>query len=54
MSRWTKWVWGTIASCVLAGQAAAQVDLSALDRDMVGPRAQILVLGTKHLSGMPG
>ena len=53
MSRWTKWVWGTIASCVLAGQAAAQVDLSALDRDMVGPRAQILVLGTKHLGGMP-
>lgn len=33
--------------------AQAQVDLTALDRDMSGPRAQVLVLGTVHLSGMP-
>lgn len=33
--------------------AQAQVDLTALDRDMSGPRAQVLVLGTLHLSGMP-
>lgn len=31
----------------------AQVDLTRLDRDMGGQRAQILVLGTVHLSGMP-
>jgi hypothetical protein len=29
------------------------VDLTSLDRDMVGSRAQVLVLGTVHLSGMP-
>ncbi len=33
--------------------AQAQVDLSQLDRDMTGPRAQVLVLATTHLSGMP-
>lgn len=33
--------------------AAAQVDLSALDDGMAGPRAQVLVLGSVHLSGMP-
>lgn len=31
----------------------AQTDLTALDHDMVGPRAQVLVLGTVHLSGLP-
>ena len=37
------------------GPAAGQgpVDLTTLDRDMVGPPAQVLVLGTVHLSGMP-
>lgn len=41
--------------CLLAlsGCAQAQVNLKALDRDMVGPRAQVLVLGTVHLNGMP-
>lgn len=33
--------------------ALAQVDLSTLDQHMKGPRAQVLVLGTTHLSGMP-
>lgn len=33
--------------------AAAQVDLSVLDRDMSGEPAQVLVLGTVHLSGLP-
>ncbi|QOW20730.1 hypothetical protein INQ41_02310 [Lysobacter ciconiae] len=34
------------------GVAQAQVDLSALDKDMAGPRAQVLVLGSVHLSEM--
>lgn len=33
--------------------AHAQVDLAALDRDMAGAPAQVLVLGSTHLSGMP-
>ncbi|MCD9028189.1 DUF5694 domain-containing protein [Luteimonas sp. BDR2-5] len=33
-----------------AGAAQAQVDLSGLDRDMAGPRAQVLVLGSAHLA----
>jgi hypothetical protein len=33
--------------------AQAQGDLAALDRDMAGPRAQVLVLGTMHLSELP-
>lgn len=38
---------------VLAGAAMAQpVDLTTLDRDMAGPRAQVLVLGSVHLSEM--
>lgn len=39
----------------LIGPAAAQsqVDLSTLDTGMAGPRAQVLVLGSVHLSGMP-
>jgi hypothetical protein len=51
MGKWTNWIWGLIATLPFAAQA--QVDLAALDRDMVGPRAQVLVLGTVHLSGMP-
>ena len=51
MGKWTKWICGVVATFPLAAQA--QVDLAALDRDMVGPRAQVLVLGTVHLSGMP-
>ncbi|NUO75508.1 MAG: hypothetical protein HOQ32_05785 [Lysobacter sp.] len=37
----------------MAGTAAAQVDLSTLDQGMKGPRTQLLVLGTVHLSQMP-
>jgi hypothetical protein len=48
MGKSTKWMWGLIAALPFAAQA--QVDLSKLDRDMVGPRAQVLVLGTLHLS----
>jgi hypothetical protein len=40
-----------VAALPLAAQA--QVDLTGLDRDMAGPRAQILVLGTVHLRAMP-
>ncbi|OJT26012.1 hypothetical protein BO221_09260 [Archangium sp. Cb G35] len=51
MSKWTKWAWAWIAALPFAAQA--QVDLAALDRDMAGPRAQVLVLGTVHLRDMP-
>jgi hypothetical protein len=51
MGTWTKWICGLIATVPLAAQA--QVDLTALDRGMVGPRAQVLVLGTVHLRYMP-
>lgn len=55
MGKWTKWILGLVVACPLAAQAQAQaqVDLTSLDRDMVGPRAQVLVLGTVHLNGMP-
>lgn len=33
--------------------AQAQLDLTVLDHDMAGPRAQVLVLGTVHLRSMP-
>ncbi|MRW92790.1 hypothetical protein GJ699_22585 [Duganella sp. FT80W] len=46
-----KWAWMVMAALPLVAQA--QGELSALDRDMAGPRAQVLVLGTVHLSGMP-
>ncbi|PTL75827.1 hypothetical protein DAT35_52730 [Vitiosangium sp. GDMCC 1.1324] len=36
-----------------ADEAAAQVDLSTLDREIAGSRAQVLVLGTVHLREMP-
>jgi len=38
-----------VAAC---GRARADVDLSVLDASMAGPRAQVLVLGSVHLSGM--
>lgn len=46
-----KWGWGLALAVPLAAQA--QVDLTVLDRDMAGPRAQVLVLGTVHLDAMP-
>lgn len=33
--------------------AQAQLDLTSLDRDMAGPRAQVLVLGSIHLRSLP-
>ncbi len=36
-----------------SGMAQAQVDLETLDRDMAGTRAQVLVLGSVHLSELP-
>lgn len=47
-----KWGWMGMLALPLAAQA--QVDLTALDADMAGPRAQVLVLGSVHLSDMPG
>lgn len=51
MRNWTTWLWAAIAAAPFAAQA--QGYLKGFDRDMAGPRAQILVLGTMHLSGMP-
>jgi Family of unknown function (DUF5694) len=51
MSKWPKWICGLIATCALTAQA--QVDLTVLDRDMTGPRAKVLVLGTIHLRFLP-
>jgi hypothetical protein len=51
MGKSIKWIWGLIAAFPFAVQA--QVVLGALDRDMAGPRAQVLVLGSVHLNGMP-
>ncbi len=51
MGKWKNWIRGLLLTLPLATQA--QVDLTTLDRDMVGPRSQILVLGTVHLRTMP-
>lgn len=49
--RFAKWslLLVLVAPCV----ARAQVDLSALDAHMAGPRAQVLVIGSVHLSQQP-
>jgi hypothetical protein len=46
-------MWGLVLALAAPGLAQAQVDLSALDKDMPAPRAQVLVLGSMHLSQMP-
>ena len=51
MGKWTKWFGGLAMTLPIAAQA--QMDLTNLDRDMAGPRSQVLVLGTVHLNGMP-
>ena len=51
MRKWKKWLSACLATLPLAAQA--HVDLTVLDNDMAGPRAQVLVLGTMHLNGMP-
>jgi hypothetical protein len=51
MSQATNWICGLLVALPFAAQA--QIDLTTLDRDMAGPRSQILVLGSVHLNGMP-
>lgn len=48
---WKNVVWGLAAAAPLMVQA--QVDLTKLDREMAGPKSQVMVLGTVHLSGTP-
>lgn len=47
MGKSKRWWWGCIS--VLPFAAQAQLDLTQLDRDMAGPRTQVMVLGTVHL-----
>ncbi|WP_368564968.1 DUF5694 domain-containing protein [Pseudoxanthomonas sp. UTMC 1351] len=49
--RWAKWGW--MLALAAPAVAQAQVDLTVLDKDMAGPPARVLVLGSVHLSGMP-
>ncbi|MEO6969067.1 MAG: DUF5694 domain-containing protein [Rhodanobacteraceae bacterium] len=42
-----------LAALACSGMVQAQVDLSGLDNGMAGPRSQVLVLGSEHLSTMP-
>jgi len=42
-----------LLTTLLSTQALAQVDLSGFARDMPGPRSQVLVLGSVHLSQLP-
>lgn len=51
MGKWNKVMWGALAAAPLVAQA--QVDLTKLDREMTGPKSQVLVLATMHLSAMP-
>ncbi|MCV2366598.1 DUF5694 domain-containing protein [Roseateles oligotrophus] len=57
MGNRTKRICGLLATLALAAQAQVQtrpqIDLTALDRGMAGPRTQLLVLGTVHLSELP-
>jgi len=48
--RWIRWAGAILMAPAMA---SAQVDLATLDRDMAGPRAQVLVLGSVHLSELP-
>jgi len=50
MGKWFAWLsLGLLPSFPVS----AQIDLSTLDDGMAGSRAQVLVLGSVHLSGMP-
>lgn len=54
MTRHSAWFSLVMAAAMSsAAQAQPQVDLSVLDRNMVGPRTQLLVLGSVHLSQLP-
>lgn len=50
-ARWARRL-GWLALAIPA-LAQAQIDLTTLDRDMAGPRTQVLVLGSVHLSELP-
>lgn len=51
MAKTGQWISAVVLAFPLAAQA--QLDLAGLDRDMAGPRAEVLVLGSVHLSSMP-
>lgn len=55
MAKLATWILGgaVLLPLVLPQLAQAQVNLKSMDGDMAGPRAQVLVLGTVHLSGLP-
>ncbi len=44
---------GLLFATLISSQAFGQAALSNLDKDMPGPRTQVLVLGSTHLSGLP-
>jgi len=49
-------MWKNVVGCLAVASplmAQAQVDLTKLDRDMAGPKSQVMVLGTMHLRDMP-
>lgn len=45
--------WGLLLGMAGSAAAATPADLSTLDKDMLGPTSQVLVLGSVHLSQMP-
>lgn len=45
--------WSLALALIVPPLAQAQVDLSVLDAHMAGPRTQVLVLGSVHLSQLP-
>ena len=45
--------WSLALALIEPTLAQAQVDLSVLDAHMAGPRTQVLVLGSVHLSQLP-
>ncbi|MGN7839109.1 DUF5694 domain-containing protein [Stenotrophomonas sp. 22385] len=47
------WI-ATLLACAFPSLAAVPVDLATLDREMTGPRTQVLVLGSVHLSEVEG
>lgn len=51
-TRTTSVALAVLTALAAIGSARAQVDLSVLDKHMSGPRSQVLVLGSVHLSQM--
>jgi hypothetical protein len=48
------WWWAAVAALAFPVVASTPLDLGSLDRDMTGPRTQVLVLGSVHLSEIEG